>query len=138
MKKVIILSILCLTLAAAAMAQSQKEEYKSIVKRVLNAQINCDLNEVAKVVDKNVKGYLFGEPWFDYDGMITMFKEGKGTGEKVDIEDWVVEGNKVVAKWTAHFTTGVFKGLILVVIEDDKVIEWWAYWKKMGEQVDMH
>ena len=129
---------MCMILAAAAMAQSQKEQYKSIVERFLNAQINCDLNEVAEVVDKNVKGYLFGEPWFDYDGVINLFKEGKGTGEKIEFEEWVVEGNKVVLKWTAHFTTGVYKGLILSLIEDDKIIEWWAYLKKMGEQVDMH
>ena len=138
MKRTVILFFMCMILAAAAMAQSQKEQYKSLVERLLNAQINCDLNEVANVLDKNVKGYLFGEPWFDYDEVITLIKEWKGTGIKIEFEEWVIEGNKVVAKWTAHFTTGVYKGLTLAVIEDDKIIEWWAYLKKMGEQVDMH
>ena len=67
MKKAIILSFMCMILAAAAMAQSLEEKNKTIVKRLLLAQINSDLNEVAKVVDKNVKGYLFGEDWFDYE-----------------------------------------------------------------------
>lgn len=137
MKRVIILSFVCLTLAAAAMAQSQQDKNKTIVKRLLLAQINGDLNEVANVVDKNVKGYLFGEPWFDYDGLINMYKEKEGSGEKVDFEEWVAEGNKVVVKWTAYFKTGVYKGLVLAIIEDDKIIEWYAYFKNTGESGEM-
>ena len=137
MKRVIILSFVCLTLAAAAMAQSQQDKNKTIVKRLLLAQINGDLNEVANVVDKNVKAYLFGEPWFDYDGLINMYKEKEGSGEKVDFEEWVAEGNKVVVKWTAYFKTGVYKGLVLAIIEDDKIIEWYAYFKNTGESGEM-
>ncbi len=134
MKRVIILSFVCLTLAAAAMAQSHQEKNKTIVERLMLAQINGDLNEVADVVDKNVKGYLFGEPWFDYDGLINMFKEKDGTGEKVDFEEWVVESNKVVVKWTAYFKTGVFKGMVLAKIEDDKIVEWNAYFKNQSNE----
>jgi hypothetical protein len=137
MKRVIILSFVCMTLAAAAMAQSQQDKNKTIVNRLLLANISGDLNEVADVVDKNVKGYLFGEPWFDYDGLINMLKEKDGTGEKVDSEEWVVEGNKVVVKWTAYFETGVFKGMVLAIIEDDKIIEWYAYFKNTGEPGEM-
>ena len=137
MKRVIILSFVCMTLAAVAMAQSQQEKNKTIVERLILAQINGDLNEVADVVDKNVKGYLFSEPWFDYDGLINMYKEKEGTGEKVDFEEWVVEGNKVVVKWTAYFKTGVYKGLVLAIIEDEKIIEWYAYFKKTGEPGEM-
>ncbi len=138
MKRAIILSIVCMIMSAAAMAQSQQEKNKTIVKRLILAQINVDLNEVANVVDKNVKGYLFGEPWFDYDGLINMYKEKKGTGEKVEFEEWVAEGNKVVVKWTAYFDSGVYKGLVSSIIENDKIIEWWAYLKKTGETMDIH
>lgn len=134
MKRVIILSFVCMTLATAAMAQSQQDKNKTIVKRLLLAQINGDLNEVADVVDKNVKGYLFGEPWFDYDGLINMFKEKEGSGEKADFEEWVAEGNKVVVKWTAYFNTGVYKGLVLAIIEDNKIIEWYAYFKNQSNE----
>lgn len=134
MKRVIILSFMCMTLASAAMAQSQQEKNTAIVERLMLAQINGDLNEVADVVDKNVKGYFFGEPWFDYDGLINMYKEKEGSGEKVDFEEWVAEGNKVVVKWTAYFKTGVFKGMVLAKIEDDKIIEWYAYFKNQSNE----
>ncbi|MFO7669821.1 MAG: nuclear transport factor 2 family protein [Bacteroidales bacterium] len=134
MKRVIILSFVCMTLAAAAMAQSQQDKNKTIVKRLMLAQMNGDLNEVAEVVDKNVKMYLFGEPWLDYDGLINMFKEKEGTGEKVDFEEWVAEGNKVVVKWTAYFKTGVYKGLVFAIIEDEKIIEWYAYFKNHSNE----
>lgn len=134
MKRVIILSFVLMTLAAAAMAQSHQEKNKAIVERLMLAQINGDLNEVANVVDKNVKGYLFGEPWFDYDGLINMYKEKEGSGETVNLEEWVVEGNKVVVKWTAYFKTGVFKGMVLAKIEDDKIIEWYAYFKNQSNE----
>ena len=67
-----------------------------------------------------------------------MFKEKKGTQEKVEFEEWVAEGNKVVVRCTGYFTTGVYKCLILAIIEKDKIVEWWAYVKKTGEQVEMH
>lgn len=136
MKRAIILSFVCITLVATAMAQSQQEKNKTIVKRMMMAQISGDLNEVANVVDKNVKGYFFGEPWFDYDGLINMYKEKEGSGETVNFEEWVVEDNNVVVKWTAYFKTGVFKGMVLAKIEDDKIIEWYAYFKNIGEPVD--
>lgn len=138
MKKAIIFSFMCMILAAAVMAQSQQEKNKTIVKRLLYAQVNSDLNEVAEVVDKNVKGYLFGEPWFDYDGLLNMFKEKKDTGEKIDFEEWVVEGNKIALKCTSYWKSGIYKGLILAVIENDKIIEWWAYLKKTGETMEIH
>ncbi len=134
MKRVIILSFVFMTLAAAAMAQSHQEKNKAIVERLMLAQINGDINEVANVVDKNVKMFLFGEPWLDYDGLINMFKEKESTGEKVDFEECVVEGNKVVVKWTAYFKTGVYKGMVLAKIKDDKIIEWYAYFKNQSNE----
>jgi hypothetical protein len=133
MKRAIILSFIGMILTATAMAQTQEEKNKTTVERLLLAQINCDLNEVAEVVDNNVKGYLFGEPWFDYDELINIIREGKDTGEKIIFEEWVTEGNKVVVQWTAYFNTGIYRGLVLAVIEKDKIIEWRAYYKKIGE-----
>ena len=138
MKRVIILSFVCMTLAIAAMAQSQQDKNKTVVKRFILANISGDLNEVAEVVDKNVRGYIFGEPWFDYDGLINIIKEKKDTGEKVDFEEWVAEGNKVAVKWTAYFNTGIYKGLSFAIIEDEKIIEYYAYVKKTGEPMEMH
>ncbi|TFG89904.1 MAG: nuclear transport factor 2 family protein [Candidatus Atribacteria bacterium] len=137
MKRVIILSFVCMTLAAAAMAQSQQDKNKIIVERYLKAYMECDLNTIAETVSKEVKMYLFGEFWLDYEGLIEVTKEKKGTAEKVTYEEWVTEGNKVVAKWTSIYKNGVYRGMTLGVIEDGKIIEWYAYFKKTGEPGEM-
>jgi limonene-1,2-epoxide hydrolase len=120
-------------LAATTMAQSQEEKNKTVVERFLKAYMECDLNTIAETVSKEVKMYSFGEFWLDYDGLINVTKEKKGTAEKISYEEWVVEDNKVVAKWTSFWKSGVYRGVTLGVIEDGKIIEWWAYFKKTGE-----
>jgi hypothetical protein len=124
-------------LAASAMAQSQQEKNKAVVERYLKAYMECDLNTIAETVSKDVKIYAFGEFWLDYDGLIQVTKEKKGTAEKISYEEWVTEGNKVVPKWTAKYKNGIYKGLTLAVIEDGKIIEWWVYFKKTGEPEKM-
>jgi hypothetical protein len=133
MKRAIILSLMCMILSASAMAQSQQEKNKALVERFLKAYMEGDLNTIAETVSKDVKMYLFGEFWLDYDGLIQVTKEKKGTAKNITYHEWVTEGNKVVAQWTATYINGVYKGMILGVIEDGKLIEWWAYVKQTGD-----
>jgi len=138
MNRTTILSVLCLVLTTNVTAQSQQEKNKKIVERFLIAYIETDLNTIAEIADKNIKGYLFGKPWFDYDGFIDQTKAKKGKGEKVDFEDMVAEGNKVAVKWTSYYDSGIYKGMVYAVFENDKIIEWWAYLQKWGENTDNH
>jgi predicted SnoaL-like aldol condensation-catalyzing enzyme len=138
MNRTVISSVLCILLTTNVMAQSQQEKNKKIVERFLIAYIETDLNTIAEVVDRNVSMYMFGEPWLDYDGLIAQTKAKKGTGEKIDFEDMVAEGNKVAVKCTSYYESGIYKAMIYSVIENEKIVEWWAYLKKTGENPDLH
>lgn len=136
MNKAITLSFVWLMLTSSAIAQSQLEKNKAIVHRVLKAYVESDLNTMAELVSKEAGMYFFGEDWGDYNDLINMLKEKRGTGEKMEAEEMVAEGNQVAANWTAQFSGAIFKGIWLVEIEDGKIVEWWFYFRQTKEAVD--
>lgn len=114
-------------------AQSEKEKYVDIVKRAATAYMEADLNAIKELYHKEYKSYMFGTYEMGYDGLINRIKEKKGSADKIEFHEIVVEGNKVAHTWTFYTKDAVFKGMKLQYIKDDKIIEEWAYYKMVNE-----
>ena len=133
MKRTTTLLIFSCLMILTLNAQSKKEKYIDILERVAIAYFDADLNTISELFHRDYKYYEFGTYGMGYDDLINRIKEKKGIGGKVEIHEWVVEGNKVACTWTAYTTDAVFKGMKLYVMKDDKILEEWAYYKVVNE-----